>query len=115
MLGAAAHWAKAGLFVWAAMLALAGTCRLQAADEPGFTDSLAPSDRAATGLGKLTPAELAALNHAVEIYAHAAKTVAARQAAESAVTEYRRREEPKVVAQAVSLATDRQPGQTAER
>ncbi len=84
----------------AAALAVAGP--LRAADPPGFSGSLQPAERAAMGLDRLTPAELAALDAAVEAYRRAGETAAARQAAQTAVADYRQREEPKRVARAVA-------------
>ncbi len=96
--------------VLAAAIVLAWMSPLRAAGEAGFSGSLGPAERAAVGLDKLTPAQLAALDAAVDAYRRAGETVAAERAARTAVADYQRREEPKIVARAVAVAKREQPG-----
>lgn len=92
----------ARILLFAAALALAGPAR--AADQPRFSGTLSPAQRAALGLDKLSPAELAALDVAVESYRRAGEAAAASHAAQTAVADYRRREEPKQMARAAAQA-----------
>ncbi len=104
---------RAGALVLAALLA--GPGLLRAADQPGFSSTLGPAERAAVGLDKLTPAERAALDAAVESYRRAGETAAAQRAAQQAVADYRRREEPKQVARAVAQDRREQADRQVER
>ncbi len=96
-------------------VAVALAVPLAAADPPRFSGTLAPAERAALGLDKLTPAELAALDAAVESYRRAGEAGAAERAAQTAVADYRRREEPKQVARAVARERREQADRQTER
>ncbi len=99
----------------AAVIAMAWTWPLRAAAPSGFSGSLRPAERAVLGLDKLTPAELAGLDAAVEAYRHAGEAAAARDAAQTAVADYQRREEPKRVARAMAQARREQAESQTER
>ncbi len=107
----AAGWGS--VLAFAVALAVVGP--LRGADHPGFSGTLAPAERAALGLDKLTPAELAALDAAVESYRRAGESAAATHAAQAAVADYRRREEPRQVARAVAQARQEQADRQTER
>ncbi len=102
--GRAGRRALAPAVAAAALAALAWAGPAPAAAPPRFSGTLSPAQVAALGLDKLSPAELAALDAAVESYRRAGETAAAGEAARTAIANYRRREEPKQVAQAVAQA-----------
>ena len=108
-----AAWPVALAVAVADALAWSGLARAE--EPPGFSASLGPAERAAMGLDKLTPAERAALDAAVESYRRAGETAAARQAAQTAIADYRQREEPKQVAKAVAQARRQEAAEHPER
>ena len=73
----------------------------------GFLDSLSPEKKQAFGLSGLTPEQAAAVDAAVDAYLQPQAAAVAQQAAATAVTEYRAKQEPVVVAQAVTKAQQR--------
>ena len=74
-----------------------------------FLDSLSPEQKKALGLDQLTAAQAAAVNAAIDQYKGPADTkVLVQQAAAAAVAEYKAKQEPAVVAQAVSIAKQKQ-------
>lgn len=68
-----------------------------------FLDQLDADQRKRLGLDQLTPAQLAELGQAVEAYRKTGEVAAAKQAAEVAVAEYKRQEEPGVVSRALEV------------
>jgi hypothetical protein len=68
-----------------------------------FLDQLDAEQRKRLGLDQLTPAQLAELGQAVESYRKTGEVAAAKQAAEAAVAEYKRQEEPGVVSRALEI------------
>ena len=101
------------------LLAVAGRT---AETERPFTETLNPEQTQRLGLGALTPAQQAELNAAVAAYTHGAKAAAVEQAvaqvqqqtqasvqqaekkaADAAVAEYKKKQEPGVVARTLDL------------
>lgn len=91
--------------------------------KPAFSESLTPEQRARLGLAHLTPAQVAELDAAVSAYAQrehertSAETLkqVERKAAEAAVAEYRRKQEPGVIGKALSAFKQRQEEEQIER
>ena len=106
-----------------------------AADEPApFSRTLSPADRERLGLAALTPAQLAQLDAAVAAYARGEKTVAVQQAvaqatraadekvaqvekkaAATAVEEYKKKQEPGVVARTLEVFKRKQAEEQKQR
>lgn len=84
----------------------------------GFLGQLSPEQKQRLGLDQLTPAQRAELDAAIESYRRTGEVAAARMAAEAAVAEYRKQEEPGVISRALEVfkrnAEDR-PAAEAER
>lgn len=85
-----------------------------AADPAAFSQTLSPEERARLGLDTLTPEQVRALDAAIERYREAGAVEAARRAAvaaeqekqqavATAVEEYKKTEEPGVVARALDI------------
>lgn len=74
-----------------------------AAGGAGFYEQLSVEQRRKLGLEQLNPQQVAELNAAVESYRKEGEVIVARQAAETAVAEYRRKEEPGVVSRALDV------------
>lgn len=81
----------------------------------GFLDQLDPDQRKRLGLDQLTPAQLTELEAAVENYRKTGEVAAARQAAETAVAEYRKKEEPGVISRALETFKRKAVDDTGER
>lgn len=85
------------------LLSLGGL--LAAAEKPtAFSATLTADQKRALGLADATPAQLAALDAAVEAYRARTESTAVKQAAVDAVAEYREKQEPQVVAAALAAA-----------
>ena len=69
----------------------------------GFLDQLSPEQRRKLGLDQLSADQLAELAAAVETYRQTGEVAAAKQPAESAVAEYKKKEEPSVVSRALEV------------
>lgn len=81
----------------------------------GFLDQLDPDQRKRLGLDQLTPAQLYELEAAVESYRKTGEVAAARKAAETAVAEYRKQEEPGVITRAIESLKRKDSDDTGER
>ena len=90
------------LIVCLAVLALTSS-----AFAAGFLDSLTAAQKKQMGLNQLSPAQAAAINEAVAHYQAPDAVVAAQRAAEVAVADYKAKQEPVVVARAVSATQQR--------
>jgi len=81
----------------------------------GFLATLTPEKIQELGLDRLTAGQAAAVDAAVEVY-HQSRTAAVKlQAATAAVEEYKARQEPAVIARAVSVSKQRQDEERIER
>ena len=81
----------------------------------GFLDTLTPAQKKQMGLDQLTPAQAAAINEAVAHYQAGDVAVLTQQAADTAVAEYKAKQEPGVVTRAINLFKQRQEEQELER
>jgi len=117
------------------LLFLAAVCAIRAADSPRpFSATLTPEQKQRLGLANLTDAQLAGLDAAVGAYTRGEATVAVQQAvkqaeqqteqkvqlaekkaAETAVTEYKKKQEPGVVARALDVFKHKQDEQKTQR
>lgn len=86
-----------------------------AAGAAGFLDQLDPEQRKRLGLDQLTPGQLSELEATVENYRKTGEVAAARQAAETAVAEYRKQEEPGVISRALESLKRKPVDDTGER
>ncbi len=68
-----------------------------------FTGSLTAEQKRKLGLDQLTPAKLAELDAAIDSYRKSGETIAVKKAAESAVAEYKKKEEPGVITRALEI------------
>jgi hypothetical protein len=80
-----------------------------------FLATLPPEELKRLGLDQLTAEQRAGIDAAVEQYSRTHEAKAAQQAATAAVVEYKARQEPKVVAQAVEVAKQRKDEERVER
>lgn len=69
----------------------------------GFYGQLTPEQRRKLGLEQLSPQQVAELDAAVDAYRQQSEMVVAKQAAETAVAEYKKKEEPGVVSRALEV------------
>lgn len=101
-------------FAFRVVLLLGMACALtvQAAT---FVDRLTEEQKRKMGLDQLSPEQLAALNQAVEQYRTEGATVAAESAATQAVEEYRKKEEPGMIARALDVFKRKQDESRQER
>src|SRR5882757_859847 len=81
----------------------------------GFLDSLSPGQKKQMGLDGLTAAQAAAVNEAVARYQAGQVATLTQQAAAAAVADYKAKQEPAVVAQAVDVARQKQQEDNQER
>jgi hypothetical protein len=88
---------------------------LAQAQAASFSATLTAEQRKAAGLDKLSPEELAALDRAVAAYRQSAETTAAKTAAATAVAEYKKHEEPGIVARALASFKRQQAEEKQER
>ena len=86
--------------------------------QAGFLDGLSAEQKTRLGLDHLTPAQATAIDEAVERYKGGEVTALKQQAAAQAVADYKAKQEPVVVAQAVDSYKQQQksaPGPGNER
>lgn len=121
-------------FFVCAVLALAALAVSAAEDTRPFSQTLDPAAKQRLGLAALTPAQLAALDAAVAAYTRGEKTVAIQQAvaqveqqsavkvqqaeqkaAAAAVEDYKKKQEPGVVARTLEAFKRKQPETPRER
>ena len=91
-------------------LALAGPAR-----PAGFLDTLTAGQKKQMGLDRLTATQAADINAAVEHYQGKDVAVLTQQAADTAVAEYKAKQEPGVVARALSIFKQKQEEQNVDR
>lgn len=84
-------------------LGLVLACLASSAWAEGFYSQLTPELRRKLGLEQLSAEQVAELNAAVENYRRQGEVVAAQQAAETAIAEYKKKEEPGVVSRALDI------------
>ncbi|MDB6115135.1 MAG: hypothetical protein JWQ62_2080 [Lacunisphaera sp.] len=95
------------LFAWAAFASAA---------HAGFVESLSPERKKALGLNHLTAAQAADIDAAVDQYQGREDTrVLAKKAADSAVEEYKAKQQPTVVARALGIFKQREEENRIER
>lgn len=82
----------------AALVCLGATGLHAQAPAQKFSETLTAEQRAAIGLGKLSPEEVAALDAAADAFRRSVEAVATKQA----VAEYKKHEEPGIVARALA-------------
>ena len=81
----------------------------------GFLDSLSAEQRKQMGLDQLTAEQSTAINAAVANYQAGTVAVQSQQAAETAVADYKAKQEPGVIARALGNFKQKQEQQDAER
>ena len=94
---------------------LLAACLVATSAQAGFLASLSPEKAQALGLAGLTPEQAAAVDAAVASYLQAQTADVAKKAADTAVVEYRAKQEPTVVAQAVTKAQQREAEDRVEK
>lgn len=84
-------------------LAIVLAVSVVSASGAGFYEQLSAEQRRKLGLEQLSPQQVAELDAAVESYRKAGEVVVAKEAAATAVAEYRKKEEPSVVSRALEV------------